>query len=272
METAKQALPPDYNSRLAVMAEAERANEYLFQVLEIGQYMLQCGGEVSRVEDSIRRMCIAYGAERADVFAITNSIVVTIHAHRFGSLTQTRRVTGQQYDLHRLELLNHLSRRICLERLSPEDAERALDAILAAPQYSFPVQLATYALISSSFSLFFGGTALDALASGVIGVVLKYMDRLIRKTEASAFLSALLCSCLGGLLAGLAVHGGLGDDVGKISIGNIMLFIPGVALTNSLRDMFSGNTLAGLMRFIEAVLLALTIAFGFAVAASLTFS
>ena len=37
-----------------------------------------------------------------------------------------------------------------------------------------------------------------------------------------------------------------------ISIGNIMLLIPGVALTNSLRDMFSGNTISGLMRFIEA--------------------
>ena len=106
METNNQTLPPDYAARLTVMAEAEQANEYLFQILEIGQHMLQCGGEVSRVEDSIRRMCIAYGAERADVFSITSSIVVTIHAHRFGSLTQTRRISGQQYDLHRLELLN----------------------------------------------------------------------------------------------------------------------------------------------------------------------
>ena len=71
------------------------------------------------------------------------------------------------------------------------------------------------------------------------------------------------------LLAGLAVRFGLGDNVDMISIGNIMLLIPGVALTNSLRDMFSGNTISGLMRFIEAILLALTIAFGFALAASL---
>ena len=54
-----------------------------------------------------------------------------------------------------------------------------------------------------------------------------------------------------------------------ISIGNIMLLIPGVALTNSLRDMFGGNTLSGIMRFIEALLQALTIAFGFALAAGL---
>ena len=178
-------------------------------------------------------------------------------------------MTGTQYDLDRLELLNQLSRRVCAEHLSLEETRQGLDAIRATPQYPFPVQLLTYALVSSSFCVFFGGSALDAIASGVIGVVLKYLDRVIRQTEANAFLSALLCSCLGGLLAGLAVRSGLGNNVDMISIGNIMLLIPGLALTNSLRDMFSGNTISGLMRFIEAILLALTIALGFAMVLAL---
>ena len=260
---------PDELNRLAKIEEADRANEFLFQVLDIGQYMLQCGGEVSRVEDSIRRLCLASGAERADVFTITSSIVVTIYSHDFGAVTQTRRVNGSAYDLRRLEQLNQLCRRICTEHLSLEETGKALKEILATPQYGFGMQLFTYALVSSSFSLFFGGSALDAVASGVIGILLKCLDRLIRKTEANAFLSSLLCACLGGLLAGLAVKFHLGDNVDMISIGNIMLLIPGIALTNSLRDMFSGNTISGLMRFIEAVLLALTIACGFALVAGL---
>ena len=260
---------PDEINQLSRIEEAARANEYLYRILDIGQNMRQCGGEVSRVEDSIRRLCLSFGAERADVLTITASISVTIYARRFGAVTQTRRITGGSYDLQRLEQLNQLSRRICAQHLSLEDTERALDAIMATPQYGFKLQVFTYALVSASFSLFFGGSWLDAAASGVIGVALKCLDRMIRKTEANAFLSALLCSCLGGLLAGLAVRFGLGDNVDMISIGNIMLLIPGVALTNSLRDMFSGNTISGLMRFIEAILLALTIAFGFALAASL---
>lgn len=269
METIKQPLPAGDEDRMTLLLEAERANEYLYQVLDIGQCMLECGGEVSRVEDSIRRLCLAYGAERADVFTITSSIVVTIYAHRFGALTQTRRVSGSQYDLHRLELLNQLCRRICAEHLGLEETKRGLRAIQNTPQYSFWLQLMSYALVSASFSLFFGGSARDAVASGIIGILLKCSDRLIRQTEANAMLSALLCSCLGGLLAGAAVRAGLGENADMISIGNIMLLIPGIALTNSLRDMFSGNTISGLMRFIEAVLLALVIAFGFALAAGL---
>ena len=260
---------PDELNQLSRMENADRANEYLYRVLDIGQYMLQCGGEVSRVEDSIRRLCLAFGAERADVFTITSSIVVTIYSHEFGALTQTRRVTGSQYDFYRLELLNQLSRRVCAQHLDLEATKRGLDAIRDTPQYPFLTQLAAYALVSSSFCIFFGGSALDAVSSGLIGIVLKCLDRIIRRTDANAFLSALLCSCLGGLLAGIAVKSGFGDNVDMISIGNIMLLIPGLSLTNSLRDMFSGNTISGLMRFIEAILLALTIALGFAMVAAL---
>ena len=254
---------------LARAEAAYRANEYLYRVLDIGQYMLQSGAEISRVEDSVRRLCASFGAVRTDVLSITSSIIVTIYAPQFGAVTQTRRVAGQQYDLHRLELLNQLSRRICTEYLSLEETEAALEDIRRTPQYPFGVQLLTYALISASFSLFFGGSAADAVASGLIGVVLRYLDRSIRRTEANAFLSALICSCLGGLLAALSVRVGLGESVDMISIGNIMLLIPGIPLTNSLRDMFTGNTISGLLRFSEAILLALAIAFGFAAVAAL---
>ena len=268
MEIPNLPLSPEETKRLAVMAEAERANEYLYEILDIGQQMLQSGAEVSRVEDSLRRLCFSFGAERADVLTITASIVVTVYSRRFGALTQTRRIEGMKYDLNRLELLNQLCRLVCSEHLGPEDMHDALEEIMSVPQYSFGVQLFTYALISSSFSLFFGGSAADAVVSGIIGMILKYIERSIQGVNASPFLSSMLCSCLGGLLAGLAVHFSLGDSVDMISIGNIMLLIPGIALTNSLRDMFSGNTISGLMRFIEAILLALTIAFGFALAAN----
>jgi len=254
---------------LARLKAADQANECLYRILDIGQEMLQCGGEISRVEDSIHRLCMAFGAERADVFTITSNIQVTIYSHRFGAVTQTRRVKGVSYDLQRLERLNDLCRHICRDRLSLEETERRLEQIHQELPLGFGLQILSYALVSASFSLFFGGSMRDAVASGAIGVVLKCLDRMIRKTEANGLLSALLCSCFGGLLAALAVKTGLGQSVEMISIGNIMLLIPGIALTNSLRDMFSGNTMSGMLRFLEAIIMALVIALGFALVAEL---
>jgi uncharacterized membrane protein YjjP (DUF1212 family) len=49
----------------------------------------------------------------------------------------------------------------------------------------------------------------------------------------------------------------------KIMIGNIMLLIPGLMLTNAIKDMMNGDTMAGFLRFCEALLTALAIALGF---------
>ena len=43
-----------------------------------------------------------------------------------------------------------------------------------------------------------------------------------------------------------------------------MLYIPGTQMTNSLRDIMCGDIMSGLLRLIEAVMLAIAIALGFA--------
>ena len=82
-------------------------------------------------------------------------------------------------------------------------------------------------------------------------------------SSSNPLLIALLCAMVGGLLSNLAVFAGLGDSADSISIGNIMLLIPGMAFTNSIRDIFSKDMITGVVRFVEAVVLAIVIALGF---------
>ena len=46
----------------------EEAEQHLYYAMMIGEELLISGAEVGRVEDTIRRICISYGAERVDVF------------------------------------------------------------------------------------------------------------------------------------------------------------------------------------------------------------
>lgn len=246
-------------------SSTDYAREFLFNALNIGEEMLISGAEVSRVEDSVRRICLAYGAEKVDVFTITSAIVVTVYSPMFGAVTQTRRITSTKYDLFKLARLNALSRRICEEMPLFEVVESELEEIrTGTPQYSFWILLAIHALISGSFTLFFGGSWLDAAASSVIGLFLKYMDSVSRLLELPANVAAVLWSFAGGCLALFFVSCGFGCSAEKISIGNIMLLIPGMLLTNSIRDIFNGDTLSALLGFCNAFLLAALIAFGFA--------
>ena len=56
---------------------------------------------------------------------------------------------------------------------------------------------------------------------------------------------------------------GLDEYIEMIMIGNIMLLIPGVLMTNSFRDFISGDMISGLLHFSEAIITAICIAAGF---------
>ena len=235
----------------------EEAEQYLYYAMTIGEQLLISGAEVGRVEDTIRRICLAYGAERVDVFSITSSIVTTMYGE-FGICTQTRRVRGMANDLGKLDDLNQLSRYICAHRPEPSIEQR--------PVYSFQMQIFIYAVISGSFSVFFGGDLRDMIASALIGIVLKLLESFLKRSSLNSLITVFLCCGMGGILANFAVRIGLGHRADLISIGNIMLLIPGIAFTNSLRDLFSGDTITGLIRCMESVLLAFVVGLGFTAA------
>ena len=48
----------------------------------------------------------------------------------------------------------------------------------------------------------------------------------------------------------------------KILIGIIMLLIPGIMLTNSIRDILLGDIISGSLRLVEAILMAAVLALG----------
>lgn len=239
------------------------AHKVLHCAMSIGELLLTNGAEVGRVEDTIRRICMAYGATRVDVFSITSCIVTTMFGEGFDSCTQTRRVQSMKNDFYKLDELNQLSRWICETHPGPEKIPARIDRIRRGKTYGFWKQLLIYALTSGAFTVFFGGNAKDMVASAIIGVILKCLEAFILKTSLNSMLTSLLCSTAGGFLAHLFVMMNFGTHSDLISIGNIMLFIPGVMFTNSLRDMFSGDTITGLIRCAESLLLAVIVALGF---------
>ena len=97
--------------------------------MEIGECMLVSGAGVSRVEDTISRICKAYGAKEANVFSITSSIVTTIEDEKGEILTQTKRIRSYKTDFTKLDELNQLSRYMCKELPEEEEVKRKISEI-----------------------------------------------------------------------------------------------------------------------------------------------
>lgn len=240
------------------------ASKILYEALNIGEQMLICGAEVYRVEDTIARICYAYGMKRVDVFTITSSIVVTVVTSKDEVLTQTRRIAGYSTHLDRLSDLNALSRSICAKQIGPDEVRDRIAVIMKKPSYSTRVVYLIYAMVSGVFTLFFGGSPMDGIASVVTGLFLCAIVRSLSDKIANRLLAVLCASVLTGFAAIAVVRMGLGENVSMIVIGNIMLLIPGIAMTNAIRDMLGGDTMSGILRLCESLLLAVAIASGMA--------
>lgn len=242
----------------------ENSKHILAAILDAGELMLKSGAEVSRVENTMWHMAKAYGFTKIDVYTIIYSIVVTVHDAEGNIETQTRRIDERDINMHRVERVNALSRRISEEVLSLEEFKQALEEIRNEKGYPQWLIFLIYGISAAAFTVFFGGGAGDAVAACIGGWIIRIVLLMGIKLKIQNIILNMLCSGVAGLIAVAMIKLGLGQSLDMILIGNIMLLIPGLAFTISLRDMIRGDLISGLLGLIEAVLKALAIAIGLA--------
>ena len=228
----------------------EQPDALLHCFLDLGEAMLAVGADVNRVEDSLSRLGLAYGAVRMNVFVITSSIVVTMSLPDGRDVTQTRRIlTPGGTDLTILEDLNALSRRCCTCPMSVKRLKSELFTLTRNP----PRPLSVYAgsaLAAGSCTVFFGGGVWDGLSAAAFGLAICWLQRRFSALCPNRLVFNLLAALAVGISITLwaALIPGLHMD--KIMIGDIMLLIPGMAMTNAVRDTMVGSPISGVMRLI----------------------
>ena len=233
---------------------------------QIGYRLAMAGAETFRVEDTIRRVLHAYGLE-CEVFAIPNSLTVSFEAANGKPLTILKRIGYHGNDLEALEQLNALSRRICLEKPEVETAVLWLKETVARCRvYRLSVSLLGSFLGGAGFCLVFGGTLRDCLWAGMMGLIIGCVNRFMDRLEANPFFSTILASFLMALPAYLAAGFGWMDNPDAAIIGALMILVPGLLITNSMRDIIYGDTNSGIMRIVQVFLSAFAIALGTAAA------
>lgn len=239
----------------------------LSDAVEIGALLLMNGAEAGRVEDTMGRILRAYGFVRSDVFTITSSIVATGTLPGGRKLTETRRITKRDTNLGKIEKINFLSRKVCAHPLPHEELEQEIAGIRGQGQVGAVQTLCLYLLISASLTCFFKGSGEDAVVSMLSGAVLFLSLHVTGRFRLNSILQLLLCSALTAASVEALVRLGIGSHTDLIKIGNIMLVIPGIQLTSSLRDMINDDIISGLLNLSEALLKAAFVALGFAMVA-----
>lgn len=230
----------------------------------MGEMLLDAGSETHRTEDTLARIAKAAGAVRSDIYVITASIVITLTFEDGAQITSTRRITSTaSTDFQKLESLNELSREYCAAPFPAEQFCRRLDEI-EMEKYPAMLRLAGSMLAAGSFAMFFQGTWMDGAAAALFACIIWLLKQYaMRQNAVNQVAFNINAAFLSGLLIVLACRILPFLNADKIIIGDIMLLIPGIALTNAVRDILVGDTISGTMRLIESLMWAFALAAGY---------
>ncbi len=241
----------------------KKEEQLLKCVADIGRQMIENGAEIARVEDSVRRICFSYGYTSIDVFCLPSYITVTIEDEDGNRHTDSRRVVSRSTDLNKLDLLNSLSRRVCSQGLDVDTFTEELKKIKGGRAYKLWVHILAGMVIASAFTLFFEGTVVDSLVAAAVGAVLELLIFFCSRAKMNKIVANVICSFVLCSMTFIAKILGIAQGVDAIIISNIFILVPGIQLTNSVRDLFSGDVISGSLSIVEACLITLAIAIGY---------
>ena len=229
---------------------------------DLGYELAMSGAETYRIEESVTRVLKTYGIE-SEVFAIPNCLHVSFETDSGKPLTRMRRVGYHGTNLEAVERYNALSRRICAEKPEPEVARQWLNGVKdTIRSYRLLGNLAGHFLGSFGFCLFFGGSFLDGLWAGFCGFIVYFVNKLMDDLKANPFFGTTAAAFSMGLMAYTIAAFGLTNNVDTVIIGTLMILVPGLLFTNSLRDIIFGDTNSGINRLVQVTMIAVAIALG----------
>ena len=173
-----------------------------------------------------------------------------------------RRVVLGDRNLEKISLINDLSRKMVMGGCSLDYAFKKLKEIKNKDRYSNFAVVSSMTLSAPFFAIMFGGTFKDSLIAFAVMAIETLFLLIAAKFKITYFLSnflgAFIATVLVMTLAKLIVI----HNPFSIIIVSLMPLVPGVQITNSVRDFMAGDYLSGIIGAQAAVFVSTAIAIG----------
>ncbi len=241
----------------------------LNKILKIASYagkmILENGGETYRAEDIVSRICETHNTS-ADCFATLSGIIVAVRKDD-ETLSTVIRIRSRTINLEKVHQINDLARNT--EDYNCDEFLEQLTNIDKSSRYRISFNLLAHAITAASFAVLFGGTLKDFWGTLPIGVAVYLLSYSFSKYELNGIFVNTLGGAISAFLAYYFYSIGFIENTDKAIIGSLMLLVPGIALTNGIRDIIAGDYMTGMARGTEALLVATSLAVGTGAAISL---
>ena len=228
---------------------------------EAGAILLENGAEITRVDETMRRIAGHYGVDDESFSVLSNGIMATAKG-----FARTKFIPIKGASLDKVVAVNQLSREVSEGKCDLEQLESRLKAIRAMRPKPAWEQITASAFGSAAFCIIFGGGFADSIAAFVAGLVLWVYMLFVGYQHLSRIAGTITGGLLATMLCGVMYKLGLGTHLSNMIIGAIIPLIPGVPFTNGIRDLAHEDYIAGITRLLDALLTFFCISMGVALA------
>lgn len=228
-----------------------------------GEIMLCSGAETYRVEDTMYHILKTSKRDSIQAIALMTGIVITINDENMEQpVTMMQRVSERSTNISNIIKVNDISRRYCGGQITLEEAYASLKQVKAKQYNRFLYNMATVG-IATGFAMMLGGTWMEVLTAAIVGAVLACVMTLGKITKANGILVHAVAG-VGMAMLAMVVRTFVFPEMAIeiVIVSAIMPIVPGVAITNAIRDTLQGDYLSGCARILEALLIAASIAVG----------
>lgn len=237
-------------------------NEIVMIASLCAQIILENGGETYRAEETVCRICNAFGFDGTEVVAIPTGVFISVSSCGVSEGSAIKRIRKRSFNLEAIEKVNSIARSLTEGKIKASDALKQLYAIYNEKPGNKYIPVLATGLSSGFFALVFRGNLFDFAAAALCGAIVQLASGFIKTKDTYNFTVSLLGGFLISLVTVLWVKLTNTGNIDKIIIGALMPLLPGIPMTNAIRDTMRGDLLSGVARAAEALLISVALAFG----------
>ena len=229
--------------------------------------MLKNGAEIYRVEDTVERIIRSiYDASDIDVFATFNALMYSFNVDG-KTYANVKRVKNRGNNLIVVDRVNSFSRKFCNHELNLDQALIELDNIKKTTKADLKLKIIGATLASTAFPLLVNSKApnfLDLPVTFVVSLLTYLLFIKIEKKMYGYFIENFLAGIMVSLFAHIIGKFVFGFNMANVIVSSMMPYVPGFLLTNSIRDLMSGDATSGLTGLAMSLFVSLALAIGVA--------
>jgi len=247
------------------MADPQRdldPEEILLLAADAARIVLESGGETYRAEETATFVVVALGGAEAECYATPTGVTLSFAGVDGRVHTILRRIKRRSMNLERIALVSSLSRSIVAGEVDFDEASAELCRIEGRRGAGAVASSLAAIAGAGFFALLFGGKWNDALVAGAVGALVSRFPPIMNARQIPDFFTNLVAAAGTAALCLAAKTIGLASTADATIIGVLMLLVPGVAITNAIRDTIAGDLVAGVARAADAFMSAAALAAG----------